>query len=428
MGRRLKILMSAYACRPGEGSEPSIGWETVRQAVKKHDVWVLTRANNRPGLEAELAKNPLPGLQVVYVDLPEWASGWNRNQRAVQLHYYLWQVMAYWKARQLYQDIEFDLLHHVTYVKYWSPSFLSLLPVPFIWGPVGGGEECPPSFQQTFSERGRRYEKLRNIARWVSEHDPFVAMTARRCAIARATTAETASRLQQLGVKQVQVYSQVGIAQEQLDELASLESNTNGDVEQPIRFLSVGRLLHWKGFHLALQAFAAAVPLLPDSVHYWVVGDGPERGRLQSLAAELGIASRVHFKGKLSRQETLGCFAKSLALVHPSLHESGGMVCMEAMAAGCPVICLELGGPAVQVTSETGIKVSTTSPEQTIQELQQAMVTLATDKDLQQQLGKAGQQHVKNQFSWEVKGDNFAKLYEAIAEQAEKKRGVLTST
>ncbi|MEM6835376.1 MAG: glycosyltransferase family 4 protein [Cyanobacteria bacterium P01_C01_bin.120] len=423
MGRRLKILISAYACRPGEGSEPSIGWEMVRQAAQKHDVWVLTRANNRSGLDTELSQRPINGLHIIDIDLPEWARGWNRNQRAVQLHYYLWQIMAYSKARQLHQNIGFDLVHHVTYVKYWSPSFLSLLPIPFIWGPVGGGEECPPAFRQTFSKRGQRYEMLRNAARWLSEHDPFVVMTARRSAIARATTAETANRLHQLGVKTVQVYSQVGIASEQLAELSAGDVGKQANTTPSIRFLSVGRLLHWKGFHLGLEAFAAAKSHLPDSAEYWVIGDGSERKRLQALANDLGISKEVLFKGKLSRQETLRCVADCLALVHPSLHESGGMVCMEAMAAGCPVICLELGGPAVQVTANTGIKVSAISPEQTIHELQQAMITLATDLDLRQKLGALGRQHVKEKYCWDVKGENFAHLYQAIAEQSPQETG-----
>ncbi len=413
MSQRLKILMSAYACRPGEGSEPSIGWETARAIAQEHDVWVLTRANNRPSLEAELNMRPIPGLEIVDFDIPRWARWWKHGQWGVYLHYYLWQIWAYFRAKKLHQQLGFDIVHHVTYVKYWSPSFLALLPIPFVWGPVGGGENCPTAFRSTFSQSGQVYEQARYIMRWLGERDPFVAMTARRSAIARATTQDTAQRLYQLGAKQVQVYSQVGMAPEQMMELAALAANHS----QTIRFVSVGRLLHWKGFHLGLQAFAQAQPQLPKDAEYWIVGDGVERHRLQDLATNLGIKHQVHFKGQFSRQDILNCLGNCLALVHPSLHESGGMVCTEAMAAGCPVICLDLGGPAVQVTEDTGIKVSAQTPEQTVQELTEAMVTIAKDPLLRSRLGQVGQQRVRTHYCWDAKGKELANLYTMLHQQ-----------
>ena len=62
MVKRLKVLMSAYACEPGKGSEPGVGWTVAREMARHHDIWVITRANNRPVIEAELARNPQPGL------------------------------------------------------------------------------------------------------------------------------------------------------------------------------------------------------------------------------------------------------------------------------------------------------------------------------------------------------------------------------
>jgi hypothetical protein len=75
------VLLSAYACEPGKGSEPGIGWNLARHLAEHHEVWVLTRTNNRPAIEAELARNPVPGLHFVYHDLPPWARFWKRGQR-----------------------------------------------------------------------------------------------------------------------------------------------------------------------------------------------------------------------------------------------------------------------------------------------------------------------------------------------------------
>ncbi len=103
MKRKLKVLVSAYACEPDKGSEPGVGWNWVKQIAKTHETWVLTRANNRESIERELQENPMPGAHFVYLDLPHWMRFWKRGQRGVHLYYYLWQIAAFIPARHLYR-------------------------------------------------------------------------------------------------------------------------------------------------------------------------------------------------------------------------------------------------------------------------------------------------------------------------------------
>ncbi|BAZ22568.1 group 1 glycosyl transferase [Kalymmatonema gypsitolerans NIES-4073] len=407
----MKILMSAYSCEPGKGSEPGVGWNFVRAVAKYHEVWVLTRPDEgREVIEAELARNPIPNLHFIYFTLPIWGGGWKWKFGAMQLHYYLWQIQAYFVARRLHRQIGFDLAHHVTFVKYSRPSFLCLLPIPFIWGPVGGGEFAPRAFWQDFSLSNKIHETVRMLACWVFESDPFARLTAQRSVLAKATTEDTAARVRKMGARNVQVYSESGLPREEIARLAQCSVSSGS----PVRFASVGRLLHWKGFHLGLRAFAQAK--LPDA-EYWVFGDGPEKKRLQCLADKLGIAQQVKFWNKLPREETLRKLGECTALVHPSLHDSGGWVCLEAMAAGRPVLCLDLGGPAVQVTEQTGFKVPAHTPEQAVRDLSKGMVSLAKDSDLRVRMGEAGRRRVSEMFDWEVKASHLAQLYEEIYNQ-----------
>src|SRR5207302_2919126 len=129
----VNVLISAYACRPDRGSEPGVGWNVVRQIARAHDVWVLTRAANRSSIESFLAREPLPRARFVYLDLPRWARFWKQGRRGLRLYYYLWQLMAYRAGRRLHRAVAFDVVHHVTLVSYWMPSFLALLPLPFVW-------------------------------------------------------------------------------------------------------------------------------------------------------------------------------------------------------------------------------------------------------------------------------------------------------
>ncbi len=403
----MKILLSAFACEPGLGSEEGVGWNLAVRAAKYGEVWVLTRTFCRPFIEAELARNPVPDLHFAYLDPFGWSEDWKGRQGLLLLHYYLWQIWAYFVGRKLHRQIGFDIVRHVTYVKHWSPSFLALLPAPFIWGPVGGAESAPQAFWKDFSRRGKVYEILRNLAQELGERDPFTGLTAKRSTLALATTEETAQRLRWLGAKRVQVFSQVGLSKEEIANLGQYPV----PAESPVRFISVGRLLHWKGVHLSLRAFALAKIELSE---LWVVGNGPERQRLQALAGELGIADKVRFWGALSRSETLQKMGECHALLHPSLHESGGFVCSEMMAVGRPVICLDLGGPATQITEETGIKVPAPDPEKAVLGLSDAMIRLAGDPELRSRMGKAGQQRVREVFDWDVKGEFFAQLCQDI--------------
>ncbi|CDM93051.1 MULTISPECIES: glycosyltransferase family 4 protein [Limnospira] len=404
----LNILISAYACRPGEGSEPGLGWNPIQEVAKYHNVWVLTRQNNRPTIEAELKQNPIIKLQVIYCEPPSWVRPANLKQRVVYLHYYLWQIAAYFVAKQLQETITFDVVHHVTYERHSTPSFLALLPIPFLWGPVGGGESAPKAFWLDFGWRGIMYEIMRDIARNLGELDPFVKLTAQRSVLVWGTTAETTQRLRKLGAKNVEVLSQLGLSDLEITQLSQLADSQ----PQGVKFISIGRLLHWKGFHLGLKAFAEAK--LPPDAEYWIVGDGPERRRLETLVQNLGIANQVKFWNQLSRPETLKKLSECLGLVHPSLHESGGLVCVEAMAAGRPVICLNLGGPALIVSEDAGFKVEPNNPDQVINDLANAMTIVANDKHLWKQKSDRSRARVKNLYSWQNKGPELANLYETI--------------
>ncbi len=207
----MKVLISAYGCEPGRGSEAGVGWNCVQQAARFYDVWVLTQDYARQGINAALASDALPRVKFVYLDLPAWALFWKETPWGVQIHYYLWQLAAYFVGRRLHRKVGFDLIHHVTLVKYWMPSFLALLPVPFIWGPVGGGESSPRAFRYSLSLRGRIFEVARDLARKLGECDPFVRLTARKAALGLATTEETAKRMRMLRCRRVSVLTQVGL-------------------------------------------------------------------------------------------------------------------------------------------------------------------------------------------------------------------------
>ena len=396
---RVHALLSAYACEPGRGSEPGVGWNWARQLAQNQEVWVITRANNRGPIEKELEQNPLPNAHFVYYDLPGWLRFWKRGSQGIRLYYYLWQLGAFFHAKRLNREVHFDFVQHVTFVKYWMPSFLALLSVPFVWGPVGGGESTPPGFWKSYSWRGKLYETFRALARRLGEFDPFVRMTARRSALTLVTTRETEERVVALGGGRIQICSEAGLSTGEIEKLALFKHRSD---PQTFRVLSIGNLLHLKGFDLGLRAFANFLNQ-GGSGELWLLGEGPEQKRLEKLTAALGISSSVSFLGHVPRTEVLRRLGECDVLLHPSLHDSGGWVCLEAMAAGRAVVCLDTGGPGLQVTDTTGMKIRPVSPEQVVRDLSAALQRLFTEPDLRASIGKAARQRVAEQFCWEKK-------------------------
>ena len=109
--RNVRILAIAYACEPGQGSEPGAGWIWSRMLARVGETWVITRRNNRSAIEEGLRSLSLDvSPRFVYVDLPEWARFWKRGQRGIRLYYLLWQIAALRKAHQLLRQLDFDLL------------------------------------------------------------------------------------------------------------------------------------------------------------------------------------------------------------------------------------------------------------------------------------------------------------------------------
>lgn len=176
---------------------------------------------------------------------------------------------------------------------------------------------------------------------------------------------------------------------------------------------AVGRLEPVKGFHLLLDAIAA----LPDELGpAWalpprivIVGDGSERDALERQAAELGLAERVHFAGY--RPDAYRAPGGFDVMVIPSLQEAFGLVCLEAMAAGCPVIASDVGGlPELVRDGETGLLV----PAGDADALVEALVRLLGDRDGARRMGALARQRFLQDFHVERMVERTRDIYSEV--------------
>ena len=358
-----------------------------------------------------LARHPVPGYHPIFIQLSPQLSRLRGPGLSGNVYYHLWQQKVLAVASELHQKVGFDLAQHVTFCRYWSPSGLRDLGIPFIWGPVGAAESTPPAFLSEMRIRDRTFELIRDGVRKLAHMDSALVATAKASTIALGTTRETCQALRDLGARRVEQLP-LGLDESELDAYTRIPPPPSG----PFRALCLGRLLHWKGFYLAIRAFAIFAEKNPDA-ELWIVGSGPFRRQLDETVAKTGMGARVKILGKIPQDELMDRLARVHVLMHPALHDNFPVTCLEAMAAGRPVVCLDIGGPAAQVNSETGFVAPARNPEESVRAMASFLTLVANDRTHLARLSANARIRVREEFSMKKMGSSMSSLFrEAIAE------------
>ncbi|MGB0036223.1 MAG: glycosyltransferase family 4 protein [Candidatus Acidiferrales bacterium] len=412
---KLRVLVCAYACSPGGnaeafgGGELVLGWNLVKQLGRFHQVVVLTSTPNRVNIESALTREPLPTVQFQYFDLPSWMAFLRGIQGGIQVYAYLWQLQAYFVARRLHREFQFDVFHHITYANDWMASFIgALLPVRYIRGPGGGAHRTPRELLAEYSMGGRIWEQLRASGQWIFRHDPFFVAGQRRARALLVCNCEALEAIPQKWRAKTSLFPVNGVSSDDLKQFPP-DATRNGT----FRVLTAGKLLRIKGNELALRAFRQFAARHSDA-EFVIVGNGPELPRLRGLAGELGQTRQVRFEDWMTREELLSQMRASDVFLFPSLRDGGGAVVVEAMAAGKPIVCLDLAGPGLHVTPECGMKITPCSPERTVREMAAALERLYQDKELRTRMGQAARKRGEEHYHWDRLGERLQEIYRAF--------------
>ncbi|WP_461173730.1 glycosyltransferase [Arthrobacter sp. Z1-9] len=184
------------------------------------------------------------------------------------------------------------------------------------------------------------------------------------------------------------------------------------------RILSVGRLVPRKGVDLVIRALPYLREAGFDDVELLIVGGGgdsgalhadPEVRRLMDLAAELGVTDQVSLQGQVSRGEMPGIFRSADAVVCAPWYEPFGIVPLEAMACGVPVVAAAVGGLRDTVVDHgTGLHVPPRDPEA----IASALSLLLANPTLRVELGSAGKKRARTRYSWDRVAAETEKAYQ----------------
>jgi len=382
----------------------------MEQLARFHELWVIVHRYNEAGISEALAGKPLPNVRFVFTEVPKALQWLYKIEFGQRIYYYLWQIQAWKVAGKLRREVRFDLAHHLTFGNDWIPSFIgAFLPVPFIWGPVGGGQRTPKPLLGEYSLYGRFAEATRNFAQGIGRRMRVRKRCLKKARAVLVCNRETQARMPQRLRDKIIYFPVNGIAGEDLID------NGPGSHKRVDRFkvVTAGRLHRLKGFPLAVEAFGAFAEAHPDT-EMMIIGSGPEEKKLRRLISDLGLEGKVRICPWLPRREVLANMRSSDVFLFPSFRDGGGAVVVEAMGSGIPVIVLDSGGPGAHVRPEWGIKIVPESRETVIRGMASALEALYSDRSLGKRFGEAGRSRAREFYAWDRLGERMREIYERV--------------
>lgn len=398
-----KILLSAFACNPSEGSEPSYGWNwAVGLAERGFEVYCLTRETSSAGIgTVQLPHN----LKFTYVRLPFGLERlYSASQLTQYLYYIMWQWRAYRVAVALHKKKNFDIVHHITFGSLQMGSFMYRLGVPLVFGPAGGGQLAPVAFKKYFGGAWIAEERRNTASRILLRLNPACRAMLKRASVVLVANEETLRVAESNGAKRVSLALDVGLPGWFFSEDAPRRAHQNGR----LKLLWVGRLMPRKGVLLLLEVMKELKEY--PGITLTVVGDGVMRDTLLEGIRNFSLESTVSWKGWVPFAEVRNYYSDHDVFLFTSLRESGGLQLVEAMAFGMPAVTLDLHGPGLIVDSDRGVKCECSTPEIAIERLKAAILRLYVSPILVKKLSAGAYKFAASQ-AWDKKIDSIVDRY-----------------
>lgn len=400
-----KILVSAYACIPDRGSEEGNGWYYSSLISQQgYQVWCLTRDIGKAEIEQKLEQDPHPNLTFVYVNVPRWVAQAGRlGLMGMHFHYIYWQWSTLQVALRLSRKHPFDLVHHVSYTSLQLGSFLYRLKRPFIYGPVGGGQEAPEIMRRYFKGHWVK-ERMRSWVSTIMLHfNPGCYQSVRRADYVLAWNEDTRRMINSLGRTKGVEKEFGGVGQRFIPS-----EPVHRPPHRGLEIVWVGRLMPRKALELSLHGFSKVDAQLP--IHLTVVGDGEMGKYMPDYLDTYQLADRVTWVGLVDYEQVKEHYRNADVFLFTSLRDTGPAQLMEAMAYSLPVITLDLHGQAELVDQSTGIRVPVTEPETVAADLAKAIEWMYHNADQRTDMGLNAFRFAQRQ-NWKFKISHIIDTY-----------------
>jgi len=403
----MKILISAYVCSPASSSEAEVGWQWVSRLSEYHKIVVITK---KPTSYENILKlnSGNKNLRFAYYDLPKIVDFMRTGDLRHFIYYNLWQIGAYFHARRLIKREKFDLVHHLIYVNTWQPTYMAFLGIPFIYGPLGENPKIPFSIVKTCGIKVTIREYLGRFIKSASRNiSPLMRLIYRRAKRIIVINNDVYKKIRPEFKNKTTICAAIGI-----DESNEFKIGPVNHQKKRFRALYVGRFVYIKAPDLALRAFLKFAERRND-IKLVMIGGGKMQRDLEKIRQESTNAHKVRFIEWIDRKKVMEYMKECDVFLFPTF-EGGGMVVLEAMSFGKPVICLDFGGPKDFVTKECGIKVPVTNRSQIIIDLADALENIYNSQEFGMAMGIVARKRVEEYYTWDKKIELMKNVYSAV--------------
>jgi len=418
----LRVLVTVYDIGPVESkgsfrSGATDGWNLVEQLSRFCDVSVLTHSGNHEDILESLSHGALPQVKFHFVDPPPWQSRFQGQAGAREAILYFWEKRALQTARSLHEEKAFDAVHHLSPRFAYTPSLLSTaLPVPSLWGPVTS-EIRPPrngaGAKQTSSDR------LGGRLNWILQQTGAFRRLRHRgypktSALLLSDNAPEAVKSFPHEVKdRIFFFPGGGISKNRMVSAASL-SESRGEFS----VLAAGDFSVPDGYLLLIQAFFE-FSRQHTSAELAVVGKGWQDERIGRLMRELSLGSHIELWDWMPRADLQEKLKQTHVFIAPDFDADTSSLCVDAMAAGVPVVTFRGSGAHVFVEEEWGVTIAWETPRQIVGDLKAALDRFASAPGLRSRMGRAALRNARENLVWELQGKNLESVYSQTLLQGE---------
>ena len=407
---RLKVLLCCYACDPGYGSEPGMGWNFAKNIARYHDVHVLVEEKFRLRLEEHCNTYPheVENITFHFIKRRRFKTLRKIWPPSYYWFYREWHRKAYRYAKELDNKENFDIVHQITISGFREPGFLWKLGKPYIWGPLGGFTDTPWCLMGSLGWQGCIHFAVRNILNAIQKR---WGRSSRQAATHSHTiltsTTKAVHEINNFWKREAILMNEVG-----LETHHPAHSPVEHTPDTPLRIC-------WAGEHIprkALDILLHALTLCKEKMELHVLSKGPRTQAWKSMTRQLGLDNVVTFHGFVPREEAFRIMASSHVFCITSVREDTSTVVFEAFRYGLPIIAMDHCGFSTVIDENSGIKIPIHSKKQVIQDYARHLDYLATHESERQRLSVGATERCKL-FTWDAKMQVINEVYASAVKE-----------
>jgi glycosyltransferase involved in cell wall biosynthesis len=417
-GKAIRALLIVEAANPEWTSVPLVGWNLAQAIRKRTNSLIVTQVRNR---DAFLRAGLELGRDFVVIDnertarVLHWCGerlrggdgkGWTVVTALSSLSYYSFERKIWKLFRKRLLDGEFDLVHRITPLSPTSQSTiagkLKKHKIPFLLGPLNGGVPWPAGFGDVRTREREWLSRFRRLHRFM----PYYSATRRSAAAIIAGSRYTLSELP------ANCADRSFLIAENAADPKRFPFQSRKLEDATLRVAFIGRLVPYKGADVLIEALARyRGPLKIEAI---IIGDGPDRQKLQQLVSGYGLDTCVRFAGWVPQSQFSEILSDFHILALPSIREFGGGVVLEAMSLGLVPIVANYGGPPEMIDNTSGIAVDFSDRESLVAGFAAALAKFEEDKHLLSTLSNGAGLRVARWFTWDAKAEQILGVYNWI--------------